>query len=236
MGRYLIGAAVVVIGVVVWTLSERHARRRTAHLVAAISDGEQLSEAQRIADTRKTLAVVIEQVAALRRALLVFCLVSLAAGTWAVWSIQDQADVSNRNAVDLAETTCNFLRLQNTRITEDIRQRQQRRDDTADEIIELQAKAAARPDQPTLEDVPGFNELPEAVARYASALAEAGATTAAANDQANIDDALRRLGIYDEDLGRLRAEVDDVRTLAVAANCSAANPPPAPTTTAQETS
>jgi hypothetical protein len=233
MGQYLIGAAVVIVGVVVWTLSETHARKRTAHLVAAISNGEQLSDVQRMTDTRQTLAVVIEQVAALRRALLVFSLVVIAAGSWAIWSIQDQANVSKHLVVDLRTTTCNFLRLQNTRVTEEIRQRQQRRDDTADEIIKLQATAAARPDRPTLEDVPGFNELPEAVARYASALAEAGAANAAANDQVNIDDARRRLGIYDEDLNRLRAEVDDVRNLAAVSNCPQATPPntPSPVTT-----
>lgn len=223
MGRFAIGAAVVVVGVVVWTVSERHARRRTDHLVAAITNGEQLTEAQRVTDTRKTLAVVIEQVAALRRALLVFCLVFLAAGTWAIATISDQSDVSKHLVVDLGTTTCNFLRLQNTRVTEEIRQRQQRRDDLAAQIIDLQDDRNSRPD---LETIPGFNDMPASAQEFVRA-ASAGSVAAA---DANIADARRRLAIYDEDLTRLRAEADDVRSLAAKSTCTqalpAADPPP----------
>lgn len=221
----LVIVAVVLVGLVVWAVSERHAKQRTERLVAAITNGEQLTESQRVTDTRKTLAVVIEQVHAIRRALLVFCIATIAAGTWAISSIQDQSGVSKQLVVDLRDTTCTFLRLQNTRVTEEIRQRQQRRDDLAVQIIDMQDD---RINRPPLEDVPGYNDLPESAQQFVQAAAAQSAQAQAAA----IVDARRRLTIYDEDLARLRSEVDDVRSLAAASSCVPTSPPTTtPTTT-----
>jgi hypothetical protein len=212
MAELIIGVVVVLSAGAVWWISERHARRRAKYLAGELSGWDDWDAVERVVACRKSIVRLVEDVAALRRAFLLFSIAVAAAGTWAVLSIQDTSDQTEGVVHELRGTTCTFFRLQDADLTDQIRQRQVRRDATAEEVIVLQEGAAAAPD---LEDLPSFSAMPESVQAFIRPLAAAEVVDA----QTAIEDALRRLAVHDEDLVRLRAQVDEVRALAASSGC-----------------
>lgn len=212
MTELIVGIIVVVVAVVGWVVAQHYAKRRTDRVVAEIADWDDWDAPARAGAARKMLLRLTDEVANLRKGFLLFSIAVIAAMTWAVLSIQDTADESQRVVAEVQESTCTFLRVQNTDLTDQIRQRQVRRDATAEEIIELQNEILEAPE---LEDLAGFNDLPTSVQVFIRGLA-AGSE---ADKQTDIADAERRLAAHDEDLLRLRAQVDDIRKLSITAAC-----------------
>lgn len=203
-GLIVLGAVVLV-----YVLIKRFA---DAHERDAIRDLEKELAAQegelqgRSAVMQAAMVRAIRRDATLFRSSGMFIIIVVVAAAGGLVFLQDLVDdvrhITDRQGTEIIRSCradLEFRRLIDAQRTEDIRVKQAQRDALADNIAEGGTDTR---------DVPGFDQLPPSVQSFVNNLLAA-----------NVGEAQARLEIIDDDLGRLRAQVDEIRAFNLEQDC-----------------
>jgi len=192
--------------VVVWLASDRMSKARAADELRVFEQWKTLPTDERLlAHTnwveRKTQLWAVE-----RRNTWTFIAIVVAGGALLFAGLQDNTDSVGRQAVAVesqARRNCTYFRrlvqVLNDFTDRDIRAMQARRNELADRLSH---------EEPTLEDIPGYDQLGPAVQRFVLGIVDASAEESAAE-----------IVTLDEDLARIRRNEDTLSSFALELNC-----------------